>query len=492
MRKALVLLFVLFLFSFVHAENVEVNEESSIEDSVSRLFDNADTTVKAIKVPVSNFNLLNQDSVLYVVDSIDWEEIKSRFGDEFVDDFLEKNTKYGEFDLEEGSARLIEMSRDGLSAYSDYYLWVYLIDEAKGSVVVYIGEMPRQRALEKVFVESVSREDFRKVDCGIDGRIKFGESVSCLLPELDGSTVTVKVTPTEKNKTVKVETNWNYSFFKDVFWQDSQLNFEYASKYDALRLRKVSDDNFVDFDNLLLETEKDLGKVDPSLRVFSDYWVVVLDLYSDEVRFKLGKSKREDSCLTNSETGSIDCLLSKAEEHTGNFVRFDCAPDKLWVEDLTFTKEELEQGINTKRCFVPGSWASAEVIEVKVNSIKNGGRNVSFSAKYIDVTDAFAEILEASWTEEQNIIDFFGEEKVVDLFLQYPNEFVEIAKVAGIRSRLSKCPFTLLRIDVVADWFVDDPDVGVDTFVEIVRVTGRDFERACKLLGGNERVAALE
>ncbi|MBU2477443.1 hypothetical protein KKG83_08315, partial [Candidatus Micrarchaeota archaeon] len=157
---------------------------------------------------------------------------------------------------------------------------------------------------------------------------------------------------------------------------------------------------------------------------------------------------------------------------------------ELWVSDLVFTSEELKKGKNIKYCVVSGSSENAELIQLKVDSISNGGKTVSFKLRHVDVDSAFEEITKIFGKEGFSMLDVFGSQKVVDLFLMYPVEFVEIAKASV---ELNDYVFNSFINDAVALLFAKNPNA----FVEIARAAGINSNTAFDALISDKRISDL-
>ena len=412
--------------------------------------------------------------------------------------WLESNVLEEDFEIVKGSAYRI---RTAEKEFSDYFVLVNDVDFDEKQVIVYIITRSTSYGVSKNFsdnlVENVSLREFRRVNCGVTGVLWVGESYSCLLPELDGSTIqiTIKSVNSEKNS-VSLQTKWNHSFFRDVFWENHKLNVEYASKFYGFVVRKDSEDELITHSDLMTEnpeqylfkfpvkalSEENITAVDKNV----SYLVFVSGLHNEEVRFRIGYINLDK------EVSWLDLETSKefnSYKIPNEFVKIDCVPDELWADELVFTKEELENGKNVKTCSIPNIFSSepTELIQVTVDSITNGGQTISFKVKHIDVSSVFDEIVKLIGRDDSNIseassmLDVFGSEKVVDLFLIHPDAFVEIVNAAGENSWRA---FYVLGFEKVADLFVSNPGA----FVEIANNTGELSSQVFSSLE-NERVA---
>jgi len=475
LKKFLLIFFVVLLCSFVFSQSI-----GDSEIDVSILFSNAAKTVDVlfVHVPVlgESESILNEVSV----DSVSLVKYMDRFNipESERDSWLESNVLEEDFEIVEGSAHRIKNEK---GEFSDYFVWVKEIDFDKEQIVGYVmtgvdGYGVGEDVSENAVIETVSLREFRKVDCGVKGKLGFGESYSCLLPELDGSTITITIKSVYlKKKLVSLGVKWSFSFFRDVFWEDRWLNVEFAGGRDGFVVRKDSEDELIKYSDLMAEN--------PEQYVFKfpgedsernvNYLVFVSGLYSEEVRFEIGYVDLDK------EVSWLDLESSKefnADRIPKEFIAFKCAPDELWVDELVFTKEDLNKGRNVKTCVVSGFSEPTEIIRVKVDSISNNGKTVSFKVKHYDVSSALDEILRLAEYDyyDPSMLEIFGSQIAIDLFLAYSDEFVEIARAAKWSSPLA---FRALAEENVSAFFVSNSDVVVEAFVEIANAIGPGLSR---------------
>jgi len=504
LKKLFLFLFVVLLSSGVFSQPVDGSEID-----VSKLLSNAEETVDSLH---NNFaDLFVNDSIaglfadnpdafvkiaslgkyldrLKYVDRLNYIDRIDIFGD--FDSWLASNSFEEEFELDDGKAYRIKNTE----GFSDYFIWVKDVDRGEKTAKV---DLIKKRFGSTVVVSDdgvvdvVSLRQFSIVNCGFPDYFEVGDSFSCLLPELDGSTITVTLldvvqwlyaNPNRIN-TVLGSVKWSQSFFRDVFWENRWLNVEFAKKFDGFTVRKDSGDELInssglmseDSDNYVFSLHNNVTGSDKSV----SFLVFVSGLYSDKVQFTVG--------YVNSDNSWLDLEPSNqfiSSQFLNDIRRINCNPGELWKPYLEFSGEEVYSGKNVKFCGVSGL-GRAEVIQVEVDSINSDGKTVSFKVRHVDVSSEFKQIARIFGEENSSMLEVFGSQKMVDLFLKHPVEFramVEFAKSSddGRNSPLKIAEYTKNMLDEytkennerLKEWFnkmlsalslrADNPDLQAD------------------------------
>jgi len=334
-----------------------VSSEPPATSNLDSLFINAN---KALYDSTLQARLGNTPNTINVgqIDDYDWESMFERNHiDPQTSDFWNKySLEYEWPDIKEEYAYRIP---NNTGEYSDYFIWIYkIVGNTKApdnGAIIYpdpsyewiptvharIGKMSDKYSEENI-IKNFFLRDFQEI-CSL--RLDPTVPWSCLLPQLDGSTITAVMDYNPTTKKYSLKTKYHFSFFKDLYWENNEMAVEYASKYNGLKIWEGPGGDIPDY---------------------SDYWIAVSDLYSKEVRFSIGQIKNTDK-------------VEFKEEIPNNFIKFDCDETEIWSDDLVFTREEILEGKATKTCKSSDLYGT---ITVTVDSITNNGRTVSFKVKY--------------------------------------------------------------------------------------------------------------